>query len=115
MSNKNYRNMYVPEETPEIPEESSIMQQTTIPEVTTEPEPEQTIDCPETCEHVPGTVIECKMLNVREHPSIEASVLCTIPVGSEVKVCVVHDYEDWYEVCTASGVEGFCMKQFIDI
>lgn len=62
---------------------------------------------------VMATVIDCVKLNMREHPSTDADVLCIIPVGTEVQVDVDNYYADWFRVYTAAGQEGFCMKQFI--
>lgn len=62
-----------------------------------------------------GTVADCVKLNMREHPSTDADVICTIPVGTEVQVDVDNFYDGWFRVYTASGREGFCMKQFINV
>lgn len=109
--NKNYRKMYTPVE-------SDVTDQTSIVDMEQEPvveEPTETIVCPEKCEFIPGTVVDCTKLNVREHPNATADVKFVIAGGSEVQVCTAHNYEDWYEVCTASGVEGYCMKQYISV
>lgn len=62
-----------------------------------------------------GRVADCVKLNMREHPSADADVVCTIPVGTEVQVDVDNFYDGWFRVYTASGREGFCMKQFINV
>lgn len=102
--NKNYRKMYNADE-PEVVERTSIVEEETS----------ETIVCPEKCEFVSGTVVGCTKLNVREHPNATTDVKYVIAGGSEVQVCMAHNYEDWYEVCTASGVEGYCMKQYIAV
>jgi len=66
-------------------------------------------------EPVVGVVTGCAKLNVRENPSMEASVVCVLRSEAEVEVDVTKDYGEWYHVCTATGLEGFCMKKFIDI
>ena len=63
---------------------------------------------------VDAVVTRCSKLNVRTAPDAEASVLCTVSSGSHVMV-EKYPYDDWYAVCTASGIEGFCMKDYIDI
>lgn len=86
-----------------------------IPEVENEPViDEQPVHVDEP-EFASGKVIECKLLNVREHPSTQAFILCMLPVGSEVKVDLDNKYDDWFHVFTAAGQEGYCMKQFINI
>lgn len=64
---------------------------------------------------VKGTVIGCNKLNVREQMNIKSAVLCVLPVSSEVKVIADEVHDDWYHVFTTSGVEGYCMKQYISI
>lgn len=66
-------------------------------------------------EFVTGVVVDCTKLNVRAMPDVKAKVLCEVAVSSELRVCNTEDYDDWYRVCTATGVEGFCMKQFIAV
>ena len=65
-------------------------------------------------EFATGVVVDCVKLNVREQPSKDAEVVCIIPAGTEVQV-TNSENEDWLYVCTAAGLEGFCMKQFISV
>lgn len=60
-----------------------------------------------------GVVTNCEILNVRERPSRNASILCMILCDSEVKI--IDDVGGFYKVTTAAGVEGFCMKDYIDV
>ena len=50
-----------------------------------------------------GLVSNCANLRIRKEPDDKAEVLGTIPVG------------EFYKVYTDSGLEGFCMKQFITV
>lgn len=68
----------------------------------------------ETLRHY-GKVTNCVNLNVRKKPNKIAEVLCTIPNHSEVEIVLSESTYDWYKVRTASGVEGFCMRQYISI
>lgn len=106
--NKNYRKMYNAEE------QTTVVNPEHAAEDTVSTEDNQIV-CPEKCEYVSGTVVGCTKLNVREHPNADANVKSVIDSGSEVKVCTAHNYDDWYEVCTASGVEGYCMAKFIAV
>lgn len=101
--NKNYRKMYTADDKP-------VEEQT--PAANTETEQ---IVCSEKCEYVSGVVVNCSRLNVREHPDAASAVRYVIAGGSEIQVCVAHNYEDWCEVCTPSGVEGYCMKKYISM
>lgn len=62
-----------------------------------------------------GKVIDCVKLNVREEPSAKAFVVFEIPVGSTVFVDETCSTDDFYKICTEHGVEGYCMKKFIEI
>lgn len=69
----------------------------------------------EPAKQVIGIVSNCKKLNVRKHPSQNAEVLCEIPCDLQVVIEENESTEDFYKVCTFSGIEGFCMKKFIMI
>ena len=97
----------------------------TEPEVRTEnledeiPVVETDTEVPEDKEEVEvvisGKVVDCYLLNVREQASVDANVVCLISKDDEVMVNKDESTEDFYKVCTATGVEGYCMKRFIAI
>ena len=66
-----------------------------------------------------GVVSGCDKLNVRSGPSTNSDSITVIPEGT--KVIVDLDFgknmpkPDFYKVCLASGVEGFCMCKYIQI
>lgn len=62
-----------------------------------------------------GLVANCKKLNVRESPALDAPIICEIVCQTKLMVEEVDSTEDFYKVCTAAGIEGFCMKKFIAI
>ncbi|MCM1090032.1 MAG: SH3 domain-containing protein [Muribaculum sp.] len=66
-------------------------------------------------EPVIGRVVRCTKLNVRKDPDADAEILGTIPAGAEVMIDESDSTDDFYNVCAASGFEGFCMKQFIEV
>lgn len=66
-------------------------------------------------EPIIGHVVRCTKLNVRKAPDADAEILGTIPVGAEVMIDESESTADFYNVCAASGFEGFCMKQFIEV
>lgn len=61
-----------------------------------------------------GMVSFCQNLNVRRNPSAEAEVLTTIGRGMVVDIVEMND-ESFYKVKTPTGIEGYCMRQFIEI
>ena len=62
-----------------------------------------------------GVVSNCKKLNVRAEPDINADVICVIDKGTEVSIDMSESTEDFYAVYLVSGVEGYCMKEFIAV
>lgn len=64
---------------------------------------------------VEGTVIGCVKLNIRENPDIEADILCEVKVGSKLIIDPDKSTRDWFSVYTETGIEGFCMKRFVQI
>ena len=66
-------------------------------------------------EPITGFVDNCIRLNVREKPSIDAEVLTALEAGSEVRLMKDEMENGFYKVCTASGLEGYCMREYIVI
>lgn len=65
---------------------------------------------------VKGVVSGCKKLHLRKGPSKESASLCVLNENTEVTVNFEESTtEDFYKVCTAAGIEGYCMKKFISI
>lgn len=66
-------------------------------------------------ETVIGVVTECVKLNIRKEPSKDADILCEVKFASELQVDLTKSTDDWYSVCTGAGIEGFCMKEYVNI
>ena len=62
-----------------------------------------------------GVVTDCLRLNIRTKPSKEAEVVTVVTCLDDVEVDLDASTDEWYAVCTATGIEGFCMKKFIAI
>ena len=65
----------------------------------------------------PKTIIgnvTAKRLNIREKPDIGSSILCVAEANSELMI-EEDASKEWFKVCTVLGVEGYCMKKFVDI
>jgi SH3-like domain-containing protein len=90
------------------------------PVVTAEVRPDEvkmvveTVDTATLPKTVKGVVAHCTKLNVRSEPSITAEVVCVLDARSEVKIDVSKSTSEWLSVCTASGAEGYCMREFVD-
>lgn len=117
MSRKNYTNYNnmssntEPEKVvvePAVDVTEKMVEETTVDvteEVVTEPENKP----------VYAYVDNCEKLNIRKNPNKNADVRCVIPAKTEVTIDLAKSTVDWYSVCTASGIEGFCMKNFLTI
>lgn len=131
MSNHtNYNRMYNSEEQNPVTEETQVVNEIEL-ENTIEPEMAPEIEYTEapptdventveaeptdTIETVTGEVVNCTRLNVRKNPDANAKVLCVVRASEAVEVVVDDDLIDWYHVHTASGVDGYCMAQYIQI
>lgn len=71
----------------------------------------ETVALPKTVE---GVVANCAKLNVRSKPDISSDVVCILDVMSEMEIDIEKSTDDWFYVCTAIGVEGYCMRRFVD-
>lgn len=60
-----------------------------------------------------GVVTDCLRLNIRKEPISDGEILTIIDALSEVMVDIDAASGEFYKVCTASGIEGFCMKKYI--
>ena len=86
--------------------------QTAIPEIESEVPAEPEV------EEKPrkfGKVNGCTKLNIRKMPNRNAEVLAEIKAGSEVMIDEENSTYEFYKVCTESGIEGYCMKNFIKV
>lgn len=66
----------------------------------------------------PAKINGCAKLNLRREPSKDSDVVCVITKKNTITVCRELSTEDFYKVHTTIGetlVEGYCMKQFIEI
>lgn len=65
-----------------------------------------------------GVVVGCNKLNIRKSPDINSEILCTVNNGDKVKVKKDNSpiqLKDFYNVCTVTGIEGYCMTKYIEI
>ena len=63
---------------------------------------------------VEGMVVGCAKLNVRKEPNLFADIVCALNVQSEIEIDVEKSNKDWFYICTATGIEGYCMRKFVE-
>lgn len=85
------------------------------PVVVDVPVEETVVEAPETSAYAVGIVVNCNSLNVREHADRKAGVITVLRAGTEVQVDVATKLDAWVHVYTATGLDGFCMKEYIDV
>lgn len=110
--NKSYNKMF--DETVVEPIEASELNPIEpVVETVTKPAVEPVVE--ETVEFATGVVVGCNSLNVRAMPDRKADVISIIMCDDEVQVNVTDNYDEWYHVFTATGLDGFCMKKYIAV
>lgn len=62
-----------------------------------------------------GTVVDCVKLNVRKEPVAGAEIVCEIDSQTELMIDESESTDDFFKVCMASEIEGFCMRKFIAV
>lgn len=84
---------------------------------TIENEISEIIEVDEVEEHITilGTVSNCKRLNVRKAPSKDSYIVTEVSEDTQLMIDIEKSTNEWYSICTASGIEGFCMKDFITV
>lgn len=117
MSNHNYNNYYKKnEEKRKVVEEPEQVTPEVISTETSEVTPEVVIpvvEAPAEPEIVSGVVFNCAKLNVREKPVAGSRVVKIVDAGTELSVTTDESFGIFYKICTASGVEGYCVKDYV--
>lgn len=62
-----------------------------------------------------GMVIDCFRLNIRKEPVARAEIVCEIDCQTELMIDESESTDDFFKVCMASGIEGFCIRKFIAV
>ena len=98
-------------ETPEVKMEvvNELPAQTPVIDVV-----QETVDTVTLPETVTGTVVNCAKLNVRAEASANAEVVDVLAVNTEIEINVEKSNNEWFNVCTASGINGYCMRKFVN-
>ena len=62
-----------------------------------------------------GIVVTCIKLNVRKEPNKTSDIIQIIDALTEVRVITKDSTYNFYKVILPSGIEGYCMKKFIEL
>lgn len=91
--------------------ETPVAEAIETPEVKMVVETVETVTLPKT---VSGFVSNCAKLNVRVQPAADADVVCVLDNGTEIEINVNNSTDEWFSICTAAGIEGYCMRKFVN-
>lgn len=61
-----------------------------------------------------GMVVGCAKLNVRAEANLFSDIVCTLNSQSEIEINVNKSTKDWFYICTATGVEGYCLRKYVE-
>ena len=70
---------------------------------------------PAPIEPIDGIVSGCKRLNVRKEASLTGEIVCEVAVGTTLMIDQSESTDEWFKVYAETGVEGYCMKNFVTI
>ena len=95
--------------------ENKIYENSVLDEQTENIKEQETEFCEDAARNVIGVVTDCLKLNIREKPTKDSRVVTVVTCLDELKIDMCDSNDDWYAVCTATGIEGFCMKKFVAV
>lgn len=75
---------------------------------------QETVDTVTLPKTVTGVVANCARLNIRVAPNSAAPVVCVLDVDSKFEINMSKSTDEWFSICTATGVEGYCMRKFVN-
>ncbi len=90
-------------------------EETVIPEEEINTDTPVTVESEEKPAMTIGVVANCHKLNIRPFPSIDNTPVCVVSEGDPLVLNKEKSTDGWYAVYTEAGVEGFCMKQYVEI
>ena len=59
--------------------------------------------------------VNCVALNVREQPNTETLSLAIVHKDMKLRIDIDSSTDEWFAVCTATGIEGYCVKKYVDV
>ena len=66
-------------------------------------------------ETVIGIVANAYKLHIYKDPSIESDIIFSVYPHSELVVDLSKSTAEWLCVCTAIGIEGYCLREYVRI
>lgn len=66
-------------------------------------------------ETIIGIVSDCAKLNIRKLPSPDADKVTVVEEGTPLMVDIDNSTGKYYKVYTESGLEGYCLKDYVAV
>lgn len=61
-----------------------------------------------------GVVTGCARLNIRKKASVKSDVVYIVDAKTKLTI-LESDNTKWFKVCVKPGVEGYCMKEYVNV
>lgn len=62
-----------------------------------------------------GRIVNTSLVNVREFPSSVSEAITFLKRNDIVEVLVDDSTDEFYHIITPTGVEGYCMRKFVNL
>lgn len=66
-------------------------------------------------ETIMGITVNADRIKVYEKPSEFSEVVCEIKKDTFLLIDEKDSTDDFYSICTETGIMGFCMKMFVEL
>ena len=60
-------------------------------------------------------VVDCRYLNIRKEPSLEAEIIGALEINDKVFVDIELSTNEFYAISNQEIEIGYCLKEYIDI
>ena len=89
-----------------------------VPDEVSEPEAEAEPTKPEPKPTKPepkAGIVTANKLNIRKLPALNAEVVAVVDKNTTLMIDPEYETVEWFKVVTAAGIEGYCMKKFVEV
>lgn len=127
MCNHNYTNyskMTMPELVQEVEATVGLVETEEAKELTKEIMAQPALTIEEITEQEPEVappaepktgIVTANKLNIRKLPALNAEVAVVVDKGAKLMIDPEYETVEWIKVYTEAGVEGYCMKKFVEV
>lgn len=66
-------------------------------------------------EEMPVGIVNCLRLHIHSEPNLDSEIVCKVRYLTEVAIDLDNSTEEFYKICIATGAEGFCQKDLVNV